>query len=139
MRITGKKGQSNLYYIITRLDSRNLSEPIYVRFYVDTGASTTCISDTDLLKFGIDYGQFPKAKKRVRGIGTGTINLRILKKGEIDFITDRGYHVEKLEKIYILNRPVDEAVFEPRISLLCIDFLRKFIISFSGNNVFLDR
>jgi hypothetical protein len=143
LKIKGSQGQGNLFYLPVGVKIQNLNQKrfFHIRFYVDTGASVTSISDSDLLKNRVNYLLFNVNPALTKIAGGGFIRTRIIPNPEIAFLTEENnLYIHKLEKIEIMDRnnPFD-AVANPTVSLLGIDFLKNFTISFKNNFVFLEK
>jgi len=107
---------------------------------VDTGASFTAISDTDAYRNQIPYHDLRMDSYETYGI-TGTIRTRQLPNSEIYFLTDKktNYRVQ-FPLLRIMDRGIyTNAIYNPRTSLLGIDVLHNFKISFQGDMVILEK
>ena len=143
LKIIGGRGSGNLFYIPTIVRAQNINQNNFfnIRFYVDTGASITSISDTDALKNRINYLLCNINPYSTKIAGGGYLRTRIVQNPEIGFLTEENkFYSHRLERIEIMDRgnPFD-AVTNPAMSLLGIDFLQNFTISFKNNFVFLEK
>ena len=145
-KIVGDIGIGGLGYVNAIIMSR--SNRIYspIRFCVDTGCSVTIISHLDALRIGLDdYSN----NKNLQISDQQTINgVRafipyILPDAEILFNSEGTSILEYVGNIHVMpppptttSRANDES---NQISLLGVDVLKKFTISFSQNNIILDK
>jgi hypothetical protein len=143
LKIIGGRGSGNLFYIPTIVRAQNINQNKFfsVRFYVYTGASVTSISDTDAIKNRINYLLCNVNPNLTKIAGGGSLRTRIIPDPEIGFlIEDNKLYIHKLERIQITDRGnAFDAVTNPTVSLLGIDVLQNFTISFRNNFVFLEN
>jgi hypothetical protein len=144
-KIVGDIGIGGLGYVNAIIMSR--SNRIYspIRFCVDTGCSVTIISHLDALRIGLDY----RNNKSLQKSDQQTINgVRafipyILPGVEILFNSEGTSILEYVGNIHVMPPPpttISMANDESnQISLLGVDLLKKFTISFSHNNIILDK
>ena len=122
-----KRGLLEAAYVVAVVSLRQLGIEGVVEFLVDTGASRTTISDKDAIRLGIDYFKLEKLPGGTLGIG-GNVDTYVAKGSEVSFKTrDKKYHVEKLDKLYVLRHErVDDNI--KRIpSVLGRDVLNKYL------------
>jgi hypothetical protein len=144
-KIVGDIGIGGLGYINAILMSRPNRIYSPIRFCVDTGCSVTIISHLDALRIGLDYNN----NKNLQISDQQTINgVRafipyILSSAEILFNSEGTSILEYVGNIHVMpppptttSRANDES---NQISLLGVDVLKKFTISFSQNNIILDK
>jgi hypothetical protein len=144
-KIVGDIGIGGLGYINAILMSRPNRIYSPIRFCVDTGCSVTIISHLDALRIGLDYSN----NKNLQISDQQTINgVRafipyILADAEILFNSGGSSMLEYVGNIHVMppppittSRANDES---SQISLLGVDVLKKFTISFSQNNIILDK
>jgi hypothetical protein len=144
-KIVGDIGIGGLGYINAILMSRPNRIYSPIRFCVDTGCSVTIISHLDALRIGLDYSN----NKNLQISDQQTINgVRafipyILSSAEILFNSEGTSILEYVGNIHVMpppptttSRANDES---NQISLLGVDVLKKFTISFSQNNIILDK
>src|ERR671929_800708 len=144
-KIVGDIGIGGLGYINAILMSRPNRIYSPIRFCVDTGCSVTIISHLDALRIGLDYSN----NKNLQISDQQTINgVRafipyMLSGAEILFNSEGISILEYVGNIHVMpppptttNRANDES---NQISLLGVDVLKKFTISFSQNNIILDK
>jgi hypothetical protein len=143
-KIVGDIGIGGLGYINAILMSRPNRIYSPIRFCVDTGCSVTIISHLDSLRIGLDYSN----NKSLQISDQQTINgVRafipyILSSAEILFNSEGISILEYVGNMHVMpppprtntSRANDES---NQISLLGVDVLKKFIISFSQNNIVL--
>jgi hypothetical protein len=144
-KIVGDIGIGGLGYINAILMSRPNRIYSPIRFCVDTGCSVTIISHLDALRIGLDYSN----NKNLQISDQQTINgVRafipyMLSGAEILFNSEGISILEYVGNIHVMpppptttNRANDES---NQISLLGVDVLKKFTISFSQNNIILGK
>jgi hypothetical protein len=147
LRIIGKRGKSRLFYVVAAITSPFLQKSlaqkyIIVRFVVDTGATITCIGMKDALKNNINILTFEKIEDPILGIG-GNMDTFRLQNCQMFFQTnigDNNYHTEPIEEIRFFYEPnLYNKNYRPLPSLLGIDILQRFKISFNEDYVFLEK
>ena len=144
-KIVGDIGIGGLGYINAILMSRPNRIYSPIRFCVDTGCSVTIISHLDALRIGLDYSN----NKNLQISDQQTINgVRafipyMLSGAEILFNSEGISILEYVGNIHVMPPPPittsrvnDKSI---QISLLGVDVLKKFTISFSQNNIILDK
>ena len=114
-----------------------------IRFIIDTGSSHTIISIPDAIRVGIDHNKLEPSMIPVHGIG-GSADVLALKKCRLYFTdhdTGRPYP-EDLESVLVISPFVDDVEKRQTVwsipSLLGIDVLKKYHISFTSMSVYLD-
>ena len=142
MRILGRRGRGNLFYIYINIISPALDKSAFVRFVVDTGAAITSIGRKDTITNDINIFEFEKMDDITYGIG-GNLESYILPNCKFTFLTDDGDdvgHTEELDFIQMFHEPkIYENGYNPVPSLLGIDILEKFKISFKDDIVILEK
>jgi len=144
-KIVGDIGIGGLGYVNAIIMSR--SNRIYspIRFCVDTGCSVTIISHLDALRIGLDYSNNKSLQKSDQQTinGVRAFIPYILPGVEILFNSEGTSILEYVGNIHVMPPPLttismanDES---NQISLLGVDLLKKFTISFSHNNIILDK
>jgi hypothetical protein len=147
-KIVGDIGIGGLGYINAILISRpnRICSPI--RFCVDTGCSVTIISHLDALRMGLDYSNNKSLQKSDQQTinGVRAFIPYILPGAEILFHSEGTSILEYVGSIHVMppppppptttNRANDES---NQLSLLGVDVLKKFTISFSQNNIILGK
>jgi hypothetical protein len=112
---------------------------------VDTGCSVTIISHLDALRIGLDYSNNKSLQKSDQQTinGVRAFIPYILSGAEILFNSEGTSILEYVGNIHVMpppptttSRANDES---NQISLLGIDVLKKFTISFSQNNIILGK
>jgi hypothetical protein len=144
-KIVGDIGIGGLGYINAILMSRpnRISSPI--RFCVDTGCSVTIISRLDALRIGLNYSNNKSLQKSDQQTinGVRAFIPYILPGAEILFNSEGTSILEYVGNIHVMPPPpatTSKANDESnQISLLGVDVLKKFTISFSQNNIILDN
>jgi hypothetical protein len=134
MKIVGGLGKSRLGYIsaILMVEKFNINAP--VRFYVDTGASRTLISDRDALRIGVDYKKLRKAPEKVQGLD-GEVDVYLLPKCMLVFSFADCVHIEFLSNIFVLHSGNRTTI----PSLLGIDVLKKYSVNFTEKKVIREK
>jgi len=142
LRIIGNKGESGLYYVPVIIESKTFSKlTIQLRFYIDTDASFTAISDTDAIKNNIPYRNLQFNPRPIVGIGKGHIYSRVLQNCKIYFLNDENkLYNEICPNLNIIFRDDESyAIKYPAVSLLGLDILKKFNIYFTDSFAFLEK
>jgi hypothetical protein len=141
LQIRGKIGKSGLGFVTAYL----ISQPkisATIRFYVDTGASSTTISDRDAKRIGIDYKRLKKAPWSVTGVG-GQVDAYLLKGCLIMFQHDQSILAERLDYVTVLRHnprnKLEEKIALEVPSLMGLDILRKYRVHFVPDGVILTR
>lgn len=107
----------------------------YIKFLLDTGASTTAILDRDRELLGVSINGLEKAPTRIGGIG-GLVDTYIARDAKIIFKALEGEHVEILDVLVLkhdFSRLSDEEIKRMLAipSLLGRDVMRKFKLVYS--------
>jgi hypothetical protein len=144
-KIVGDIGIGGLGYVNAIIMSK--SNRIYspIRFCVDTGCSVTIISHLDGLRIGLDYSNNKSLQKSDQQTinGVRAFIPYILPGVEILFNSEGTSILEYVGNIHVMPPPpitISMANDESnQISLLGVDLLKKFTISFSHNNIILDK
>lgn len=127
-----------------------------ITFCIDTGASGTCLSESEAIRFGIDLGTLKRAKP-AHGVG-GSVNSYFLEDVKIGFPINghkavvsfpmilifaqnkspirRAVEIVKIVLSKLEGRPKGEEKALP--NLLGFDFLKDCKISFSETEAYLD-
>jgi len=123
--------------------SPSLRSSALIRFVVDTGASMTSIGMIDSIRNGINIFNFEKSDIIISGIG-GNLEAYILPDCDLMFLTndnnEDNVHIEELDRIQMFHEPniyKDGYIEVP--SVLGIDILEKFKISFENDTVILEK
>jgi hypothetical protein len=144
-KIVGDIGIGGLGYINAIVMSRYNRIYSPIRFCVDTGCSVTIISHLDALRIGLDYSNNKSLQKSDQQTinGVRAFIPYILSGAEILFSSEGTSILEYVGNIHVMpppptttSRANDES---NQISLLGIDVLKKFTISFSQNNIILGK
>jgi hypothetical protein len=142
LRILGRRGRGNIFYVYININSPALDKSAFVRFVVDTGAAITSMSRKDTITNDINIFEFEKMDDITYGVG-GKLESYILPKCKITFLTDDGDdvgHIGELDFIQMFHEPkIYEDGYNPVPSLLGIDILEKFKISFKDDIVILEK
>ncbi|MGA2628310.1 MAG: aspartyl protease family protein [Candidatus Bathyarchaeia archaeon] len=144
MKIIGRLGERNLGNVTAILYAPTAHINTPIRFYVDTGASATTICDRDAQRARVDYSHLRKVKAGIRGIG-GDIDAYILPHCWIifEFSKENSTHIEYLDNVVIMKHKQHTNADHQRVraipSLLGLDVLRKYTVSFSNNHVILEK
>ena len=144
-KIVGDIGIGGLGYVNAVVMSRPNRIYSPIRFCVDTGCSVTMISRLDALRIGLDYGNnrsLEKSDQRTIN-GVRAFIPYILPRAEILFNSVGTSILEYVGNIHVMppssasnSRANDET---NQISLLGVDVIKKFTISFSQNNIILSK
>jgi hypothetical protein len=145
-KIVGDIGIGGLGYINAILMNRPNRIYLPIRFCVDTGCSVTIISHLDALRMGLDYGSnngnMQKSDQQTIN-GVRAFIPYVLSGVEILFHYAGTSILEYIGNMHVMpppttttNRASDES---NQISLLGVDVLKKFTISFSQNSIILDK
>ena len=130
MRIVCKRGRGNLFFTQTLVRSPYLSTTSLVRFYIDTGASSTIISEIDARRNRIDYSLLTPSEPAI-GIAD-SVPVKLLKDCRIIFSGETSVNIETLPTIGVFKRENTKQDITD-MSLLGLDILVRFRISFSKN------
>jgi hypothetical protein len=146
--IVGDIGIGGLGYVNAILISRPNSIHSPIRLCVDTGSSVTIISHLDALRIGLDYDNktLQKSKQQTLLDWVGAFRPYILPDAEILFNSQETSLLEYVGNIHVMP-PLPSATSSKtdhksdttgnQMSLLGIDVLKKFTISFSQNSIIL--
>ena len=142
-KIVGDIGIGGLGYINAILMSRPNRIYSPIRFCVDTGCSVSIISHLDALRIGLDYSNNIRLQKSDHPTinGVRAFIPYMLPDAEILFGSGGTSILEYVGNMHVMppppattSRANDES---NQISLLGVDVLKKFPISFSQNNIIL--
>jgi hypothetical protein len=144
-KIVGDIGIGGLGYInaILMIRPNRIYSPI--RFCVDTGCSVTIISHLDALRIGLDYSNNKSLQKSDQQTISGVRAFipYILTDAEILFNSEGTSILEYIGNIHVMPPPPANTSRandgSNQISLLGVDVLKKFTISFSQNNIILGK
>jgi hypothetical protein len=146
-KIVGDIGIGGLGYVNAILISRPNRIYSPVRFCIDTGSSVTIISHLDALRIGLDYSTLQKSDQQsISGIGVFT--PYVIPAAEILFNFEGTSLLEYVRNIHVMpprsklnnnSNGSQTTLLGIQMSLLGIDVLKKFTISFSQNNIILDK
>ena len=144
-KILGDIGIGGLGYVNAVVMNRPNRIYSPIRFCVDTGCSVTIISRLDALRIGLDYGNnrsLQKSDQRTINGVRGFIPY-ILPGAEILFNSEGTSILEYVGNIHVMppspattSKANDET---NQISLLGVDVIKKFTISFSQDNIILSK
>ena len=144
-KIVGDIGIGGLGYVNAVVMNRPNRIYSPIRFCVDTGCSVTIISRLDALRIGLDYGNnrsLQKSDQRTIN-GVRAFIPYILPGAEILFNSEGTSILEYGGNIHVMppspatnSRANDET---NQISLLGVDVIKKFTISFSQDNIILGK
>src|SRR6188472_4023488 len=146
-KIVGDIGIGGLGYINAIVMSRPNRIYSPIRFCVDTGCSVTIISHLDALRIGLDdYSNNKSLQKsdQQRINGVQAFIPYILPDAEILFNSEGTSILEYVGNIHVMPPPPPTTTSmandeSNQISLLGVDVVKKFTISFSQNNIILDK
>ena len=145
-KIVGDIGIGGLGYVNAILMSRPNRIYSPIRFCVDTGCSVTIISHLDALRIGLDDSNNKSLQKSDQQTISGVLAFMpyILPGVEILFNSEGTSILEYVGNIHVMPPPPTTISSKAndkgnQISLLGVDVLKKFTISFSQNNIILDK
>jgi hypothetical protein len=143
-KILGDIGIGGLGYINAILMSRPNRIYSPIRFCVDTGCSVSIISHLDAIRIGLDYSNNIRLQKSDHPTinGVRAFIPYMLPDAEILFNSEPTYILEYVGNIHVMPPPPPSTTSRAndesnQISLLGVDVLKKFTISFSQNNIIL--
>lgn len=143
-KILGDIGIGGLGYINAILMSRPNRIYSPIRFCVDTGCSVSIISHLDALRIGLDYSNNIRLQKSDHHTinGVRAFIPYMLPDAEILFDSGGTSILEYVGNIHVMPPPPPTITSRAndesnQISLLGVDVLKKFTISFSQNNIIL--
>jgi hypothetical protein len=143
-KIVGDIGIGGLGYVNAILMSRPNRIYSPIRFCVDTGCSVTIISHLDALRIGLDDSNNKSLQKSDQQTISGVLAFMpyILPSAEILFNSEGTSILEYVGNIHVMPPPPATTTSRAndesnQISLLGVDVLKKFTISFSQNNIIL--
>jgi hypothetical protein len=144
-KIVGDIGIGGLGYLnaILMIRPNRIYSPI--RFCVDTGCSVTIISHLDALRIGLDYSNNKSLQKSDQQTISGVRAFipYILTDAEILFNSEGTSILEYIGNIHVMPPPPANTSRandgSNQISLLGVDVLKKFTISFSQNNIIIGK
>jgi len=134
LRIKGKFGDGGLGYVYANLICLTHNINAVVKFYIDTGSTTTTINQKDALRIGIVYPTLNPASIPTK-TPSGEIYPLILPNCQILFNLIETLLLEMIGDIHVL--PLTQQ-WNP-ISLLGLDVLKKFDIEFKKDYIVLVR
>lgn len=140
MRVIGYRSNYGLYYLPVIIKSPLLSNKIVkMAICVDTGASVTTISDTDAIKNEIPIDSLDSGKEIAQGFG-GSIKTRRLPDCIVSFLTGENTIYPTIwEYLLIIDRGYKNATNNPIPSVLGIDFIQDFKLSFQNDKIILEK
>jgi aspartyl protease len=144
-KIVGDIGIGGLGYINAILMSRPNRIYSPIRFCVDTGCSVTIISRLDALRIGLDYSNNKSLQKSDQQTinGVRAFIPYILPDAEILFNSEGTSILEYVGNIHVMPPPPTTTSMandeSNQISLLGVDVVKNFTISFSQNNIILGK
>lgn len=140
--MNGGRGKSRLGFVAAVLIAPSQNINAVIRFYIDTGASRTVIADRDAQRIGIDYSSLIRAPERMLGIG-GEVDAYLLPDCMLVFEFDNSAFVEYLDDIMVIRsdwRTEEERRKVKQVpSLLGLDVLENYSVSFTDDSVILER
>ncbi len=145
MKISGERAQGGLGYLYCTVTGTSPAFTSPIRFAVDTGAAATCLMDRDIARIGLKYSQMSRSPRQLVGVGGGGPRSFLIRGVTIEFANcDTPDHRETLESIIAVRHlryrlPRKKAIIEQLPSLLGIDILQRYRISFDEDNVYLER
>jgi hypothetical protein len=142
-KIVGDIGIGRLGYINAIVMSRPNRIYSPMRFCVDTGCSVTIISHLDALRIGLEYSNNKSLQKSDQQTISGVRAFipYILSDAEILFNSEGTSILEHVGNIHVMPPTTSNMASgeSNQISLLGVDVLKNFTISFSQNNIILGK
>ena len=138
MKIIGGIGSSGLGFVSAVLVTPLLKINAPIRFYVDTGACRTVISDSDAQRLGIDIKKLKKYPNSVQGVG-GTVESYNLPESMLVFRFSDCMHIEYLDNAMVLGSPKRSLDKFVTPNLLGIDILKNYSVHFTNQKVILEK
>lgn len=142
MRLTGffRPGDQAPYITATVIQG-HLGIVGEVRFLVDSGASSTILSDLDVQRLGIDISRLVQSPEEMIGVG-GVTKALLFPDVKLFFLTSGATFETDMEKIYVLRysgtESAQKAMTRKIPSLLGRDFLNKYTVVLNyGDNLVL--
>jgi len=138
LRIIARRGKASLFYLNAFFYSTSLNRIASARFLLDTGATTTCISELDAIKNTIDYSKLIPAPP-VRGVGS-VVSSFYLPQCTMLFLANDGYHLAELPFVIVFRN--DDLLNPEKTttqSLIGVDILTSFKIAFVDNYMVLEK
>jgi predicted aspartyl protease len=132
--IEGYNGDGDLTFVTAYLICRRPRIEVPIRLYVDTGASRTIVNTLDAEKIGINYSRLDKSPYQLTGMG-GSLDAYFLY--DCTLIFGENEIIEDLDHILVAKPPQNAIAYLS--SLLGLDVLRKYRISFTDEKVILER
>ena len=123
-----------MYYIYLDCMILPSFNTIPVNFLIDTGCTATTLSYTDFLKFGIDLNQFEYLENEIY-TANGKIKVKKICPCTLWWRRHDFSLFEVLKEILV--KP--ENLCDNFVSLLGLDFLKRFTIKFDNDVVFLEK
>lgn len=143
MRIKGTRGLSGVGFLICQVECKEPPFVAPIRLGIDTGASKTIIAERDAIKLKIDFDKLEREEQEIIAYGGTAIDARILKGVTITFTSEPPEHQESTDRIWALRLARDNKKERREVSkapsVLGIDVLQRFRISFTPTEVFLDK
>jgi hypothetical protein len=135
---------TDIFVIPASISSPKLKTPGVIEFIVDTGSSKTTINDKDVLRLSINYDLLNPSKDTYYGVGGTGLTSYVLPDCKLLFTDDHEKpYIEELDYVVVnehIFRSEDEKkqmmVFN---SILGLDILKHFTISFSNFELFLEN
>ena len=153
LKVVGDIGLGGLGYVNTILISRCNKVQSPIKFCIDTGSSITIICYLDAIRIGLDYNSLEKSDQQTIN-GVGVFTPYILSDTDILFINSEGTIScisEYVGNIHVMPPPHSSANTSKindennnsnnqiQMSLLGMDVLKNFTISFSQNKIILSK
>lgn len=124
-------------YINAFMNSPKTGSTVPIVFLVDLGATTTTILEGDCERIRINCNKLQKSPDSTVVAG-GKIQTYILPNVTLFFETQDGtYHIERLSKVDVI-KPRKSSIKLP-FSLLGIDVVRRFKLTYTSNELTLER
>jgi hypothetical protein len=140
LRVIGCRNIYGLFYLPVVIKSRILPNLVVkLSLCVDTGASVTTISDTDALRNEIPIDSLDSGSEIAQGFG-GSVRTKKLPDCIVSFMTEENtMYRTSWNYLFIIDRGKNYAMNNPLPSVLGIDFVQDFSISFQNNKIILEK
>lgn len=130
MKISGYF-QSDAPYVLATVIQEDINLAGYVRFLVDSGASTTVLSQTDAVNLEINCDHLQQLPGGILGVG-GVVDAFIIPQITLSFQTDTEIFSIEMNQIYVIRRSSNDLknrTSSNKIpSLLGRDFLNQYTL-----------
>lgn len=140
MRIEGGIGKGELGFVTAQLVCPTFNIDAPVRFFVDTGASRTAVSDRDAIRIGVDYSKLRKEPNGVEAVG-GSVDAYLLPRSILLFRFRHSAYAEYLDQLEVLKHGsnVKKDLIQRIPSVLGLDVLRNYSVKVTRDRVTIEK